>query len=136
MKTTTTQEAILNNSKLSEEEKINKLIEDKITNGGDDLTDPAAIAAGLYGLYQPKAIQLIDNLSGKAVKRVLKMVINSQLTSSTLKSQTKNEDDLYQIVERLLESKYLLILQTYFEKAYTEFQKEENNGTVETFKTE
>lgn len=115
MEPTENQKTILNDSSLTEEEKVSKLIEDKVANGGEDLTDPFAISAGLYGLYYPKAIQLIDNLSGNAIKRVLKMVLSSHLEDTVLKSQTKVEGDLYQICEKLMESKYMMLIMTHMQ---------------------
>ena len=139
MEVTKEQQAILDDNTLSEDERISKLVEDKVKNGGEDLTDPFAIAAGLYGLYYPKAIQLIDNLSGNAVKRVLKMVLASHLEDTPLRSQTKPEGDLYQICERLMESKAVMMVTTHMksvEQSLGQEQVVENNQGEQNGKME
>lgn len=95
-------------------------------------TDPVEMAATLYSLYLPKVLPLIDALSGKAAKRILKHILVDKLIDNDLTHPTEAEKNAFLISDRLLESKYVMILHTFAEAAMSELkQKAEQEETKE-----
>ena len=95
----------------SNEEEI-KAIEEKLIND-HAYRDPINAAANMYGLYMPKFKQGVDMLSSKALRRLLKALIEYPLEETKYQHSTPLEKQLMAIGHAVLEAKFLMILQTY-----------------------
>lgn len=124
MEPTQSQQEILN-SDVGEDQKIDKLIENKVESNAQSV-DPSDIAAGMFGMYHIKAKQLIENLSGNSIKRVFKKVLFEPLEETNLKLKPGKESDLYHMVDSMFQAKFMLLFQANFDALLREKQSVEN----------
>lgn len=73
--------------------------------------DPFSAPAGLFGLYGPRFLGLVENkLSNKSLRRVLKSLVMLPLEPLHPNKNNKEEVEAYQIGHKMLEAKYLMML--------------------------
>lgn len=83
------------------------------TNGGElKETSAEEVAAQLFYLYSPKFGQGLNSLSKKALQRLIMKLVTYPLNEKQLKHQSELEKNMFLIGDRLLESKYVMIIQT------------------------
>ncbi len=126
-------EQIQETKPLSIGQEMDKVIEEKaeqqIMNGSTE-----DIAAQLFYLYSPKFKQGIVRLSNKALRRLLSALIDYNFNDKEYNHTTDLENSLFQIADRLLQAKYVMMLTVLGEKSTqeniinNEQTKEENNG--------
>ena len=95
----------------SNEQDIKEIEEKLIAN--KSYTDPLNAAANMYGLYMPKFKQGVDMLSSKALRRLIKALIEYPLEEAKYNHSTPLEKQLMSIGHAVLEAKFLMILETY-----------------------
>jgi hypothetical protein len=76
--------------------------------------DPLATASLGYGLYSTKFRQGVDFLSSRGAKRLLKALVDKDLTDAAYKLN-KTEKMLLELGNYALECKFLMMMQTYNE---------------------
>jgi len=74
---------------------------------------PEDVASQLLYMYTPIYENLVNGLSSKARTRLLKKLISFPLNEKELASTSQQEEQAFQIGNRLLEAKYVLIMDTY-----------------------
>lgn len=80
-------------------------------------TTPTDIASTLFGLYWPKFKAGVLQLSSKQRARLLLALVEYPLQERDYNHNEKLEKDLFNVGMRLLESKYLMIIETYAQNA-------------------
>ena len=96
-------EALVANGKISPE-----AMEQAMVNNVNTHFDPEESASMLITLYLPKYLQLVDKLTGRQARRVLKALIEVPLTKTEYKHPTDLEKNTYLIGDRLQLAKFLL----------------------------
>lgn len=102
----------------------------------DETYDPMAGALTLFGLYGPQLFNLIDKMSVRQLKRFSKALVTYPLENIEINKKDPIQVEAYKIADRMLTSKYLLILTTAFEEkqrqemAHKEFQKTQEEAKV------
>ena len=76
--------------------------------------DPLAAASLGYGLYSTKFKQGVEFLSSRGAKRLLKALVDKDLTDGTYKLN-KTEQMMLELGNYALECKFLMMMQTYNE---------------------
>ena len=74
---------------------------------------PEDVASQLLYLYTPMYENFVNGLSTKAMRRLLKKLVSYPLNEKELASTSAEEEQAFQIGNRLLEAKYVLIMDTY-----------------------
>jgi hypothetical protein len=75
--------------------------------------DPAEMASTMLYLYTPKFNAAVDKLSSNALRRVLKKLVSYPLNEKDYKATSQGELDVFAVGDRLLEAKFLLIMDNY-----------------------
>ncbi len=91
--------------------------------------DPEQVAASMFMLYLPRFQGLITNLSNKALRRVLKALVEYPLVDENHNLVTNAEKDTLFIAEKLILSKMMLIQHTMLNQPEL-LQQLENSDTV------
>lgn len=82
----------------------------------DETYDPMAGALTLFGLYGPQLFSLIDRMSVRQLKRFSKALVTYPLENIEINKKDPVQVEAYKIADRMITSKYLLILTTAFEE--------------------
>ena len=92
---------------------------------------PTEAAATMFYMYLPKYKQLVDTLSNKQARRVLKALVEVPLQNADYKHPTEEEKTAFLIGDRLLQAKFVMMLETLSQSAQLAQQESEtNNGEV------
>lgn len=106
-------------SAIQEEEKLDpKAVEQEmLKKSGKALSDdPAELAATLFTLYLPRFHAMVDQrLSSKALRRVLKALIEGPLADAPYNFSSQDEKEVYAMGMNLLDSRFMMTLETYRE---------------------
>ena len=76
-------------------------------------TPPEEIAAQLVYFYTPHFLALVNQLSKKAVKRLVKALVEYPLNDKEYKHTSEEEKTAFLVGTRLLDAKYVMIFDTY-----------------------
>ena len=68
------------------------------------LKDPAEVAAQLYSLYLPRFLGIVDTLSNKQLKRLIRALIETPLMEQQPKFSTEDEKVAFAIGDELLQA--------------------------------
>lgn len=74
---------------------------------------PEDVASQLLYMYTPIYENFVNGLSTKAMRRLLKKLVTYPLNDKEMNSTSPQEEQAFQIGNRLLEAKYVLIMDTY-----------------------
>jgi len=86
--------------------------------------DPVEYAAAMYTMYHERFTTLANKMSTKALKRVILKNVLEPLEDTGLKYQTEQEKDFGNLMNALLEAKFLMILHMgVYEQARQEQEK-------------
>ena len=107
------------------------------------LKDPAEVAAQLYTLYLPRFLGIVDTLSNKQLKKLIKALIETPLMEEQPKFSTQDEKTAFAIGDELLQAKMALVISALFgdvamkqleasQEIQTKEKKEDTNGKEET----
>ena len=136
----TPQESNLIKEQKTPQELEKELINKELSPSGQAEEDPAAIAAGMFGIYLPRFLSLVWKLSSKGRARVLCALIESPLNEKPYNFYTKEEKECFAVGEALLQAKFMLVQASFMEHSeelanainpsveVTEETKGESNG--------
>ncbi len=102
----------------------------------DPTYDPMAGAMTVFGLYGPALNNLIDRMSVRQLKRFAKALVKYPLEGNEVNQKDPVQVEAYKIADKMIQSKFLLILSTAFEEkqrqemAKKEFQKTQEEAKV------
>lgn len=119
----------LSDSSENKKTSIDALSENAQKDIMDETYDPMAGALTLFGLYGPKLFALIDQMSVRQLKRFSKALVTYPLENIEINKKDPVQVEAFKIADKMITSKYLLILTTAFEEkqrqemAQKEFQK-------------
>lgn len=88
--------------------------------------DATEMASTMLYLYTPKFNAAVDKLSSNALRRVLKKLVSFPLNDKDYKPTSQVEQDVFNVGDRLLESKFLLLLDNYHQLVQDQIKEEEN----------
>lgn len=92
-------------------------LQENMNKAPDDPTyDATAAALTLFGLYGPKLWQCVDQLSNKQLRRLLKCLVTYPLEDIEINKKNKFEVEAFRIADRLITSKYLVVMGNAFEE--------------------
>jgi hypothetical protein len=91
--------------------------------------DPEKIAASMFMIYLPRFKGIVDNLSNKALRRVLKALVEYPLVDENHNLTTNLEKEALFISEKLILSKMMLIQHTMLNQPEL-LQQSENSDIV------
>lgn len=108
-------------------------------NAQKDITDPTydpmSGALTLFGLYGPALSNLVDQMSIRQMKRFIKALVKYPLEGNEVNPKDPIQVEAYKIADKMIQSKFLLILSTAFEeKQRQEMAKQEFKKTQEEAK--
>lgn len=75
--------------------------------------DPMELAATMLYMYTPKFQQAVGKLSSNALRRILNKLVSYPLNDKAYKATSQLEQDAFNVGDRLLEAKYILIYDQY-----------------------
>jgi len=82
-------------------------------NAEQNAEDPVAITAGLYSMYWPRLKGMVNNMSNKELLRLIENIFEVPLIRTQITTNIEKEKNAYYIADRLLEGKYIMIMDTY-----------------------
>lgn len=92
---------------------------------------PEEVAATMFTLYLPRFQAAVDRLSNKALRRVMKALIEYPLVNEEYQFSSELEKDTFFVAERLILAKMMMIQHTLMNN--TEFlQSVEQSDSLET----
>jgi hypothetical protein len=100
-------------------------MEDNKKVTGTMADDPMEMASTLLYMYTPKFNAAVDKLSSNALRRVLKRLVSYPLNEKAYAATSQAEQDVFNVGDRLLEAKFIMITQTYTDIIEQEMKKEE-----------
>lgn len=92
---------------------------------------PEEIAATMFTLYLPRFQAAVDRLSNKALRRVMKALIEYPLVDEEYQFSSELEKDTFFVAERLILAKMMMIQHTLFNNTEL-LQSAEQTGSLET----
>ena len=92
-----------------EDEPTPTIVNNQFVNLPDPDQDPVEVAAMLFTMYHPKYEQLVDKLTGKSARRLLKAIIGVPLVDRNFNHTNETERNTFAIAERLMEAKWIII---------------------------
>lgn len=108
-----------------------ELIEELPQQSQSVSNNPEEIAATMFTLYLPRFQAAVDRLSNKALRRVLKALIEYPLVDEEYQFSSELEKDTFFVAERLILAKMMMIQHTLMNN--TEFlQSAEQTDSLET----
>lgn len=109
---------------MSEETKTGKEVEQELLEEASQESQqevqqmsPEAVSSQLLMIYTPIYENLVNGLSANAMRRLLKKLVEFPLNEKEMKATSEQEQQTFAIGTRLLEAKFVLIMQTYNENA-------------------
>ena len=93
-------------------------------------TPPQEVAAAMFNLYLPRFQMMVDKLSNKSLRRVLKALIEYPLVEEDFKFSGELEKETFLIAENLILAKVMMINHTLMEHQI-DLQSEKNPDIVE-----
>jgi DNA primase large subunit len=88
-----------------------KLEQEMIRQEEMQQTPPEEVAATMFNLYLPRFQNMVDKLSNKSLKRVLKALIEYPLVEDDMKL-SETEKDAFLVAENLILAKVMMINHT------------------------
>jgi hypothetical protein len=79
--------------------------------------DPAESAAMVFHMYKPEVLKRLPLLSSKQMRRLLRKLIEYPLNEGELKGFSKLENEFFLLSDAMLQSKFIMMQQTYMESA-------------------
>lgn len=93
--------------------------------------DPVESASTMYGMYVPHFKRLLPKMSTRGLRRVLQYLVLYPLEVDSVKSASENEKQFMQLVNSLVECKFVMQMSTYAEHAEKLLAASENVLTKE-----
>jgi hypothetical protein len=99
-------------------------------------TPPEEVAASMFNLYLPRFQLMVDKLSNKSLRRVLKALIEYPLVEEETKFSSSMEKETFLVAENLILAKIMMINHTLMEQQVNLQNSETNDSVVEEVKQE
>lgn len=103
--------------------------------------DPAESAATAYQMYTPHYKRLLPKMSTRSLRRILNFVVLYPFEQDSVKSANELEKQFMQLVNSLVEAKFVMIMATFNENAQQlldaqsqPLTKEETDGIIAELK--
>lgn len=112
-------------------ESVAEVIEELPQQSQSVSNNPEEIAATMFTLYLPRFQASVDRLSNKALRRVLKALIEYPLVDEEYKFSSELEKDTFFVAERLILAKMMMIQHTLFNNEEL-LQSAEQSDSLET----
>jgi hypothetical protein len=91
-------------------------------------TPPEEVAASMFNLYLPRFQLMVDKLSNKSLRRVLKALIEYPLVEDDFKFSSELEKETFLVAENLILAKVMMINHTLMQhEVDLQSQKETDN---------
>lgn len=103
----------------------------KVVKNASAAEDPGEVAAQMLYMYTPKFNDAVDKLSSNALRRVLKKLVSFPLNEKAYKATSTGENEVFMVGDRLLEAKFLLIMEQHHKTIQTYLDTEEQNNAEE-----
>lgn len=94
-------------------------------------TPPEEVAAAMFNLYLPRFQMMVDKLSNKSLRRVLKALIEYPLVEEDFKFSGELEKETFLVAENLILAKVMMINHTLMEQQ-TQLQNEEKSDSLKS----
>jgi hypothetical protein len=94
-------------------------------------TPPEEVAAAMFNLYLPRFQMMVNKLSNKSLRRVLKALIEYPLVEEGFKFSGELEKETFLVAENLILAKVMMINHTLMEQQ-TQLQNEKNSDNVKS----
>jgi len=107
-----------------------QLEQEMIKRAEENQTPPQEVAAAMFNLYLPRFQMMVDKLSNKSLRRVLKALIEYPLVEEDFKFSGELEKETFLIAENLILAKVMMINHTLMEQQI-DLQSEKNPDIVE-----
>jgi hypothetical protein len=107
-----------------------QLEQEMIKRAESNQTPPQEVAAAMFNLYLPRFQMMVDKLSNKSLRRVLKALIEYPLVEEDFKFSGELEKETFLIAENLILAKVMMINHTLMEQQI-DLQSEKNPDKVE-----
>lgn len=95
------------------EDVVNKELEEVIKQKAQEASRPEEIAATMYTMYYPRFSKMLDRLSLRQLKRLLRSLVDSNLQTKNYEHKDQYEKEAFIIGDRLLEAKYVMLFTAY-----------------------
>jgi len=92
-------------------------------------TPPEEVAASMFNLYLPRFQLMVDKLSNKSLRRVLKALIEYPLVEEDFKFSNELEKETFLVAENLILAKVMMINHTLMQHE-VDLQSEKETDTV------
>jgi len=92
------------------ETEIHKEAQEQQAKGSTNTSED--VAAQLFQLYHPMFTNIVAKLSNKQLRRVINALIKYPIEMENYKPKDENENNAYLIGDRLLQSKYVMMIFT------------------------
>ena len=99
-------------------------------------TPPEEVASAMFNLYLPRFQMMVDKLSNKSLKRVLRALIEYPLVEEDTKFSSDIEKETFLVAENLILAKIMMINHTLMEHEMGLQKSESSDSVVEEAKQE
>jgi len=99
-------------------------------------TPPEEVAASMFNLYLPRFQMMVDKLSNKSLKRVLRALIEYPLVEEDTKFSSDLEKETFLVAENLILAKIMMINHTLMEHEMGLQNPVSNDSILEEVKQE
>lgn len=94
-----------------------KIEQDMLQAAENRAVDPGESAAMVFHMYKPEVLKRLPLLSSKQMRRLLRKLIEYPLNENELKGFSKLENEFFLLSDAMLQSKFIMMQQTYMESA-------------------
>lgn len=88
---------------------LEQTTEASVFNGTSQDSDPEQVAATMFSLYLPRFQTMVGKLSNKALRRVLKALVEYPLVEEEYHFSSDLEKDTFFVAEQLILSKLMMV---------------------------
>jgi hypothetical protein len=107
-----------------------QLEQEMIKQQQSEQTPPEEVAAAMFNLYLPRFQMMVDKLSNKSLRRVLKALIEYPLVEEDTKL-SELEKDTFLVAENLILAKVMMINHTLMQQQ-VDLQSQQESDTLKT----
>lgn len=113
-----------------------QLEQEMIKQAQGSQTPPEEVASAMFNLYLPRFQMMVDKLSNKSLKRVLRALIEYPLVEEDTKFSSDIEKETFLVAENLILAKIMMINHTLMEHEMGLQKSESSDSVVEEAKQE
>lgn len=113
-----------------------QLEQEMIKQAQGSQTPPEEVASAMFNLYLPRFQMMVDKLSNKSLKRVLRALIEYPLVEEDTKFSSDLEKETFLVAENLILAKIMMINHTLMEHEIGLQNQVSNDSIVEEVEQE